>query len=136
MAPANGLPKKLGDEDTAPDTPGSSPRHADYVEGTNAKLFLPLSMSNSSQGTWLRALSAVMSMPQGNIQDLRLSCKHSCESVFAAGDTRRNGANEDDSVGYEQQDHAAVFDLSMDYSDDEVLLDWEQYSGTEYAQTQ
>ncbi len=23
-----------------------------------------------------------------------------------------------------------VFDLSMDYSDDEVLLDWEQYSGT------
>ena len=22
-----------------------------------------------------------------------------------------------------------VFDLSMDYSDDEVLLDWEQYAG-------
>ena len=38
--------------------------------------------------------------------------------------------NEDDGVGYERQDHAAVFDLSMDYSDDEVLLDWEQYSGT------
>ena len=37
--------------------------------------------------------------------------------------------DEEDSVGYEQQDHAAVFDLSMDYSDDEVLLDWEQYSG-------
>ena len=37
--------------------------------------------------------------------------------------------DDEDSVGYEQQDHAAVFDLSMDYSDDEVLLDWEQYSG-------
>ena len=37
--------------------------------------------------------------------------------------------DEEDSVGYERQDHAAVFDLSMDYSDDEVLLDWEQYSG-------
>ena len=37
--------------------------------------------------------------------------------------------DEEDSIGYERQDHAAVFDLSMDYSDDEVLLDWEQYSG-------
>jgi len=33
MAPANGLPKKLGEDDTAPDTPGSSPRHADHQEG-------------------------------------------------------------------------------------------------------
>lgn len=41
----------------------------------------------------------------------------------------RNGGGEDDSVGFERQDHAAVFDLAMDYSDDEVLLDWEQYSG-------
>ena len=40
-----------------------------------------------------------------------------------------NGAEEDDGVGYERQDHAAVFDLDMDYDDDEVLLDWEQYSG-------
>ena len=46
-----------------------------------------------------------------------------------AGEASRSGMDEEDSVGYEQQDHAAVFDLSMDYSDDEVLLDWEQYSG-------
>ena len=45
----------------------------------------------------------------------------------------RNGANEDDSVGYELQDHAAVFDLAMDYSDDEVLLDWEKYSGAAFT---
>ena len=63
-------------------------------------------------------------------EDPSLSCAHGCQHGFAAGDTRRNGANEDDSVGYERHDHAAVFDLSMDYSDDEVLLDWEQYSGT------
>ncbi len=39
--------------------------------------------------------------------------------------------DEDDagSVGFDRPDHAAVFDLSMDYSDDDVLLDWEQYSG-------
>ena len=47
MAPANGLPKKLGDEDTAPDTPGSSPRHADYDEGirriATTSLVLPVS---------------------------------------------------------------------------------------------
>ena len=46
-----------------------------------------------------------------------------------AGQASRSGMDEEDSVGYERQDHAAVFDLSMDYSDDEVLLDWEQYSG-------
>lgn len=32
-------------------------------------------------------------------------------------------------MGFDRPDHAAVFDLSMDYSDDDVLLDWEQYSG-------
>lgn len=26
-----------------------------------------------------------------------------------------------------------VFDLSMDYSDDEVLLDWEQYAGAAFS---
>lgn len=36
---------------------------------------------------------------------------------------------EADSVGYDRPDHAAVFDLAMDYSDDDILLDWEQYAG-------
>lgn len=62
------------------------------------------------------------------------ACKHKGTKKGAClaagnGNISRNGGGEDDSVGYEQQDHAAVFDLSMDYSDDEVLLDWEQYSG-------
>ena len=30
--------------------------------------------------------------------------------------------------GHDRQDQT-VFDLSMDYSDDETLLDWEQYAG-------
>ena len=56
-----------------------------------------------------------------------------CLPFLATGDMSRNGADEDDGVGYEQQDHAAVFDLAMDYSDDEVLLDWEKYSGAALA---
>jgi len=56
-----------------------------------------------------------------------------CLPFLATGNMSRNGADEDDSVGYEQQDHAAVFDLAMDYSDDEVLLDWEKYSGAAFA---
>ncbi|BDA42905.1 Aminopeptidase N [Coccomyxa sp. Obi] len=43
-----------------------------------------------------------------------------------------NGVDDEDEsagVGFDRPDHAAVFDLSMDYSDDDVLLDWEQYSG-------
>lgn len=48
-------------------------------------------------------------------------------------ETALNGAAEEEeegtSVGFDRPDHAAVFDLSMDYSDDDVLLDWEQYSG-------
>lgn len=49
-----------------------------------------------------------------------------------AGVGAANGVDEDDEsagVGFDRPDHAAVFDLSMDYSDDDVLLDWEQYSG-------
>ena len=50
---------------------------------------------------------------------------------------KRAGAhryNQDDasdglhSNGFDRQEQA-VFDLSMDYSDDDTLLDWEQYAG-------
>jgi hypothetical protein len=52
--------------------------------------------------------------------------------MTAAGGHPANGVDDEDgsaSVGFDRPDHAAVFDLSMDYSDDDVLLDWEQYSG-------
>ena len=52
--------------------------------------------------------------------------------MVAAGGHPANGVEDEDdaaSVGFDRPDHAAVFDLSMDYSDDDVLLDWEQYSG-------
>ena len=58
MAPVNGLPKKLGEEGTAPDTPGSSPRHADYTEGSNSPDYLPPT-SLSIAGALLPTQSAV-----------------------------------------------------------------------------
>ena len=36
--------------------------------------------------------------------------------------------DDDNEQGYEAPDQT-VFDLTMDYSDDETLLDWEQYAG-------
>ena len=48
---------------------------------------------------------------------------------------QQNGAaggsheSEEGGVGFDRPDHAAVFDLSMEYDDDDVLLDWEQYAG-------
>ena len=48
----------------------------------------------------------------------------------------RNGAgagsheSDEGGVGFDRPDHAAVFDLSMEYDEDDVLLDWEQYAGT------
>ena len=62
MAPANGLPKKLG-EGTAPDTPGSSPRHADYTEGRDSTAETSLSVAGALRNL-LPTHSAVRCMPQ------------------------------------------------------------------------
>lgn len=61
------------------------------------------------------------------------TCLGFCAEAAASHENGAQGG-EADSVGYDRPDHAAVFDLSMEYSDDDILLDWEQYAGSHMHQ--
>lgn len=51
------------------------------------------------------------------------------QSKRTAGSRYGNQEYEPSENGHDRGNDQAVFDLSMDYSDDETLLDWEQYAG-------
>lgn len=52
MAGANGESRKLvGTEDALPDTPGSSPKHAEHASGAHGCLLFPLTPGNQKCNT-------------------------------------------------------------------------------------